>query len=77
MFRLRIGLKKMAEPQDGGFIGQPTHDRVQLVKLAIQQDVMQRLFMAGSNSPNHCCMKWMRGIVDTANGGRPVLQDGA
>src|SRR6218665_516368 len=28
---------------------------------------------AGSLSVNHCCMKWMRSIVSTANGGRPRL----
>ena len=33
--------------------------------------------MAGSLIVNHCCMKWMRSIVSTANGGRPRLPSGA
>jgi hypothetical protein len=33
--------------------------------------------IAGSERPNHCCMKWMRSIVAMRKGGRPVLLAGA
>lgn len=32
--------------------------------------------MAGSDKLNHCCMKWVRCMVSSANGGRPSLPFG-
>lgn len=33
--------------------------------------------IATSDSPNHCCSKWMRNIASTPNGGRPLSLRGA
>jgi hypothetical protein len=71
--RQRMRFEQVAEPHNRTFV-QQTHHRVgQPDNLAVCRHVVQRFFMAVSDTPNRCCKKCFYDDVAIGKGERPVL----
>ena len=69
-----VFVEQVANPQDGGFVGQSGDASIESCKLTVQRGVMRGLFHGGVRQPTPLLPgKCARSMVATANGGRVRL----